>query len=156
MSFRSIVSPFRVGVRRPRPADYDGMAELAGQLGYPCTEKDVRSRVSAMREGSRYAIYVATLDGEQIAGWIGAYVFISVETDPCVEVNGLIVRENLRSHGIGRLLLGAVEAWAERIGSKVVSVRSNVVRCDAHRFYRNNGYQMVKTQRTFQKVLRAE
>ena len=131
------------------------MAELTGQLGYPATEKDVRNRLGDMCDSNRYAVYLATLDDAEIAGWIGAYLFRSVETDPCVEVSGLIVEEKLRSQGIGKLLLGAVEAWAERIGCKVVSVHSNVVRCEAHRFYRNNGYEVVKTQRNFQKALRA-
>lgn len=79
-------------------------------------------------------------------GWIGAYVFRSVEMDSCTKISGLVVGHDMRSRGIGKILLDAAERWARGIGSRTISVRSNVERDRAHQFYLNNGYQHHKTQ----------
>jgi len=69
------------------------------------------------------------------------------------EVNGLIVDESVRSAGAGAQLLLAAEEWARRRSCKSMSVRSNVVRDRAHKFYEHNGYQHYKTQKAFRKDL---
>jgi hypothetical protein len=71
----------RCEVRAPKPGDYDRMADLAGQLGYPSTRRQVRIRLDEMANSNHYAVYVAELPGGRIAGWIGMYVFRSVEQD---------------------------------------------------------------------------
>jgi GNAT superfamily N-acetyltransferase len=106
-----------------------------------------------MGDGSQYAVFVAELPGGQIIGWIGAYLFRSVETASYAEINGLVVEQAIRSRGIGELLLTAAEEWARSIGCDAISVRSNVERDRAHRFYTNNGYEHVKTQKEFHKSL---
>lgn len=140
-------------VRPCEPGDYHRMADLAGQLGYPCTGDQIRMRVAEMQDSNQYAVYVAQLPGGQIAGWIGAYVFRTVELDGCVETSGLIVDQQIRSRGIGKGLLDAVEEWARCRGCSVISVRSNIKRDRAHQFYTNNGYEHVKTQKEFRKRL---
>jgi len=84
-------------------------------------------------------IVFAELPAGQIAGWISAYTFRSVELDPFAEVNGLIVDENFRSRRAGKLLLNAAEEWARLMGCGAMSVNSNILRDRAHRFYTNNG-----------------
>jgi GNAT superfamily N-acetyltransferase len=141
-------------VRAPGPAHYEKMAVLAGQLGYPCTGEQIRMRLAEMEASEQYAVYIAQLPGGQIAGWIGAYMFRTVELDHHVEIRGLVVDEQVRSRGIGKALLAAVEGWARSMGCDVVSVHSNVKRDRAHRFYLRNGYEHVKTQKQFRKRLR--
>ena len=48
-------------VRPPLPSDYDGMAELAGQLGYSCTADEIKSRVTEMLDLKQHAVYIAGL-----------------------------------------------------------------------------------------------
>jgi len=129
------------------------MADLAVQLGYESTGEEVHERLTHMQDPNRYAVFVAELPGGQITGWIGAYLFRSVETDSCAEISGLVVDQDMRSHGIGKILLDAAEEWARRIGCDAISVRSNIKRDRAHRFYAKNGYEHVKTQKTFRKTL---
>lgn len=140
-------------VRPAQPHDCDEMAELAGQLGYECTGEEVRERLCHMQDADQYAVFVAELPGGQLAGWIGAYLFRCVETASCAEISGLVVKHDLRSRGIGKRLLDAAEEWARSIGCDAMSVRSNVKRERAHRFYTNNGYEQVKTQNLFHKRL---
>lgn len=140
-------------VRPAHPRDSNAMAGLALQLGYACTGEDIHKRLSHMQDPDHYAVFVAELSGGHIAGWIGAYLFRSVETDSCAEISGLVVDQNLRSRGIGKMLIDAAEEWAHRIRCHAISVRSNITRDRAHRFYTINGYNHVKTQKEFRKSL---
>jgi GNAT superfamily N-acetyltransferase len=140
-------------VRLAQGSDSDRIADLAGQLGYPSTGEEVRKRLSEMRDANQYAVFVAELSGGEIAGWIGVHVFRAVELDTAAEINGLIVDEAVRCYGIGKTLLDAAEGWSRSVGCSVISVRSNVIRERAHRFYTANCYQHVKTQKEFHKKL---
>jgi GNAT superfamily N-acetyltransferase len=138
-------------IRPPRHGDYDRMADLAGQLGYPSTADQVRARLSEIQDSNEYTIYVAELSDGQIAGWIGVYIFRSVEMDKLAEINGLVVGQETWSRGIGKALLHAAEQWAQSRGCAVISVHSNVKRERAHNFYKRNGYEWYKTQDLFRK-----
>lgn len=145
-------TPSICGVRTPRPSDYERMADLAGQLGYQCRAEEIRQRLSHMRDPNQYGVFVAELADGQVAGWIGVYVFRAVELDGCAEVSGLVVDENARCRGIGKVLLGAAEEWAHNLGCRTISVNCNIVRKRAHGFYTANGYELIKTQRVFRKI----
>jgi GNAT superfamily N-acetyltransferase len=140
-------------VRPPEPRDYDKIANLAGQLGYPSTAKQVQMRIDAMSNSSQHAVYVAELSEGQIAGWIGLYVFRSVEQDSCAGISGLIIDQQIRSRGVGKALLDAAEKWARSQGCNAISVHSNVTRERAHQFYTRNGYDCVKIQKYLVKAL---
>ncbi|HEX4020911.1 MAG TPA: GNAT family N-acetyltransferase [Acidobacteriaceae bacterium] len=140
-------------LRLPKPEDYEKMAELAGQLGYPCTADQIRVRLDAMQGSSEHVVYVAALSDGQVAGWIGAFVFRSVELSQRTEISGLVVDQKFRSLGIGKHLVAAVEQWSRSHGCDAISVHCNVTRSDAHRFYRKNDYERVKTQELFHKHL---
>jgi GNAT superfamily N-acetyltransferase len=140
-------------VRPAQPRDSDRIADLAGHLGYPSTGEEVRERLSQMQDANQYAVFVAELPDGKIAGWIGLYTFRAIELETAAEISGLIVDEAVRSCGIGKTLLDAAEAWARIIGCSAISVRSNVTRDRAHRFYAANRYEHFKTQKEFRKKL---
>lgn len=139
-------------IRRPQPGDLERIAELAGQLGYPCTAEEVSKRLDQMQNSREYGVYVAEVSGG-IAGWIGLHVFRAVELNECVEISGLIVDESFRSRGVGKLLLDASEEWARSLGYTAIWVHSNVKRKRAHTFYVKNGYERIKTQQLLHKNL---
>src|SRR5580704_840054 len=119
-------------VRFPEPGDYGRMADLAGQLDYPCTGGQIQQRLGEMQHPREYAVYVAELSKGQIAGWIAVCVFRSVEIDKYAEISGLIVDQESRSRGIGKVLLNAAEEWARTHDCGGISVHSNVTRKRAH------------------------
>ncbi len=140
-------------VRPVEPRDYGKMADLAEQLGYPSTGKQVRMRLDAMADSSQHAVYVAELPDGQIAGWIGLHVFHCVEQDSRAGISGLIVDQQIRRRTIGQRLLAAAEEWARWQGCGAISVHSNITRECAHRFYTRNGYEPIKTQKYLVKAL---
>src|SRR6267143_1648700 len=80
-----------------------------------------------------------------VVGWVHVSVAHLLESDIRAEVNGLVVAEGQRSAGAGARLLAAAEEWARKHGCKGMSVRSNVIRERAHKFYERNGYEHYKT-----------
>lgn len=146
-------APKAFAVRPARFTDGNAMAALALQLGYQCTEQEVRKRLGDMKDASMYGVLVAVLPQDEVVGWIGAYVFRSVVLDPLAEISGLVVEETLRSGGIGKALLNAAEDWARSVGCAAISVNSNIIRDRAHHFYVSNNYELIKTQKQFRKTL---
>jgi GNAT superfamily N-acetyltransferase len=63
------------------------------------------------------------------------------------------VDEKYRGSGAGRALVEHVEAWARERGALEVSLRTNIVRDGAHKFYQHLGYEVQKTQHKFRKPL---
>lgn len=130
------------------------IAELSAQLGYPVTAGEVAGRLEAIRDLENHEFSVAELPGGEVVGWIHICVRHVVMCDPMVEVNGLVVDERRRGAGIGKRLMEHAEEWAGDRGIGVVNLRSNVIREGAHAFYRCIGYEYVKHQMAFRKMLR--
>jgi GNAT superfamily N-acetyltransferase len=140
-------------IRRAKPADAPQLAALSGQLGYPATAQQVRQRLRGIRPESQNAIFVAEAKDAGVLGWLHVSKEPLLESDIRAEVNGLVVAEGHRSLGAGALLLATAEDWARKHGCRSMSVRSNVIRERAHKFYERNGYEHYKTQKSFRKPL---
>jgi GNAT superfamily N-acetyltransferase len=106
-----------------------------------------------MQHSKEHAVLVAELPEGGIAGWIGVFIFRSVELDASAEISGFVVGEEARSKGVGGILLIAAEAWARDQGCREIVVHCNVIRERAHRFYESNAFEHKKTQKVFQKTL---
>jgi GNAT superfamily N-acetyltransferase len=143
-----------VRIRLCTEQDASQVRMLCHQLGYPASSEEIQRRLSRIVGDEQHALLVAEARGGGVLGWIHGYVCHLVEVEPHVEIGGLVVDANHRGHGIGKLLLEEVERWAAMKGCSTMRLRSNVVRKDAHRFYVNIGYEIVKRQLAFRKVLR--
>jgi GNAT superfamily N-acetyltransferase len=141
-----------IRVRRARAEDAVRLAELAGQLGYPTSVKEMKARLREALKDRDAACFVAE-DGGRVVGWMHVSATPLLEVERRAEVNGLVVDEVVRSRGVGALLLKAGEKWARGKKCKGMSVRSNVIRERAHGFYLRNGYEHYKTQKAFRKAL---
>jgi GNAT superfamily N-acetyltransferase len=140
-------------IRRAKSADAPQLAVLAGQLGYPATAAQMRERLRGIKPASRNVVFVADSKKDGVVGWLHVSREALLECDVRAEVNGLVVAEGQRSLGAGARLLAAAEDWARKHGCKGMSVRSNIVRERAHKFYERHGYEHYKTQKSFRKPL---
>jgi GNAT superfamily N-acetyltransferase len=140
-------------IRRAKSADAPRLADLAGQLGYPTTTAQLRERLRRIQPASQHTIFVAESAKDGVIGWLHVSRQPLLEEELRAEVNGLVVADGQRSLGAGARLLAAAEDWARKRGCKGMSVRSNVIRERAHRFYERNGYEHYKTQKSFRKPL---
>lgn len=142
----------RIIVRRARTNDAPMLAELSGQLGYPVTAPEITKRMRKLKP-SQNALFVAEAHDAGVVAWTHVSITHLVEVGTRAELNGLIVAEGQRSLGAGARLLEAAEDWARKHGCPSMSVRSNVIRERAHKFYERQGYEHYKTQKAFRKPL---
>jgi GNAT superfamily N-acetyltransferase len=143
----------KLKIRRAKSADALRIAELAGQLGYPATSAQMRERLRGIKPASQHAVLVAETAEHGVIGWVHVSRQPLLEVEIRAEVNGLVVDERVRGAGAGAQLLAAAEEWARKHDCKGMSVRSNVIRERAHKFYERNGYEHYKTQKSFRKPL---
>jgi len=145
----------QIHVRPAHAADTPELARLAGELGYPSTEEEIRARLAAIESTPAHALWVAEAAGAngKLAGFLNAYVKRAIDTDARVEIAALVVDEKQRSRGVGKLLIERAEAWARENGCRTIGLRSNVIRDRAHKFYERLGYEHYKTQKAFRKSL---
>jgi ribosomal protein S18 acetylase RimI-like enzyme len=137
-------------IRRCRVADAQVVAELATELGYPTTAAEAAARLERLLGQAEDAVFAAE-DRGAVVGWLHARETCELEVGPCAEIAGLVVAADRRGQGFGKALVQAALAWARERGLDTLRVSSNVVRQEAHRWYRAAGFEVVKTQAVFQR-----
>jgi GNAT superfamily N-acetyltransferase len=142
-----------IKIRSAEERDIADLARLAGELGYPSTQEEVRKRFANISAAGHQATFVAVNNGDAVVGWIHLSEARSIETEPRAEITGLVVDANFRGGGAGRLLVERGEDWAQRRGLTIIGVRSNIIREHTHVFYERLGYAVTKTQKVFRKTI---
>jgi GNAT superfamily N-acetyltransferase len=141
-------------IREALPDDALAIAALACELGYPTGEDAMRRRLATILQKADHRLCVAVDNGGTVIGWIQAHAADSLESGLRVEIVGLVVAGSARRVGVGRRLVDEVERWAGDMGCEVVGVRSNIKRVESHIFYPALGYEAVKTQVAYRKMLK--
>ncbi len=139
-----------------RKAGLEDAAPLTGlcfQLGYSAVREEVSARLKSLLTDEEHVIFVAEYAGAQVAGWLHAYIYKPFHCDFMTEIAGLVVDKDFRGQGAGRQLMLAAEGWAKGKGCTVVSLRSNIIRKEAHSFYKKLGYDIIKESYTFRKEI---
>jgi len=137
-------------IRLARSDDAEALASLAGELGYPSTAEEMRSRLSRLSDDD--AVYVAVSDGA-VDAWIHVSIVLSLESGLYSQINGLVVTESRRGKGIGEMLVRTAEDWARERKVDRLRVRTNVNRTRTHGFYERCGFTHTKTSRVYEKTL---
>ena len=127
-------------IRDAGSEDAPAIAGLLTQLGYPSEEEAVESRLDRLRiVGDRIA--VAELDGA-VVGLAHLQVTPAIERDrPAAKIGALVVDQAHRGLGIGRALVGAMEAEARLRGCELLYLTTSERRDDAHAFYERLGLE---------------
>ena len=141
-------------IRKAKTSDAKTLATLSKELGYP-TQID-RMKKKIKRLGSRFDHVILVAETNRVLGWLHACIVESVESEPHVEIRGMVVAKTQRGTGVGTLLLSAAEQWAKRRGFARVRVRTNVKRKLTMQFYRKRGYLLSKTQNVYDKKMKAD
>ena len=140
-------------VRPIEPRDTPALCRLAEELGYPSTEEQIGARLQRVLADRAHAVFVAEDTTGLVVGWVHVFINKLLESDARAEIGGLVADPAMRRQGIGRALMQQAELWGRERGLQVVSLRSNVKRTDAHRFYEQLGYATAKTQLNLRKQL---
>ena len=119
---------------------------LCAELGYQVEEKELVDRYNRIRNSKNHELFVAEADNSIVIGW--THIFQRSPhlcSAPKSELGGLIVSENYRGKGVGKLLLQQAETWSLKNELGELVLTSNAKRELAHKFYINLGYKIRKT-----------
>jgi GNAT superfamily N-acetyltransferase len=122
---------------------------LTHQLGYPLSAEQTLQNINTVIENKDHAAFVA-VNGNTVIGWIGIAHSIQIEMPAYCEVRGLVVNDNFRNHGIGKMLIEKAKQWAKGKGDDKLRLRCNVIRTETHLFYQHLGFKETKQQKVFE------
>ena len=138
-------------IREAIASDAVRIASLAGQLGYAVSPAHVERQLQ--RTGEERVVFVAVVPRAGVVGWTSVALREGVIDAARADIEGLVVEDEYRGNGIGRLLVQAAEDWARRRNCTSMRLVTNVVRERAHEFYKRLGYDVLKTQHALKKTL---
>jgi GNAT superfamily N-acetyltransferase len=134
-------------IRSATPDDLDALVRLLGVLF--SIEADFRPDAERQRRGlalllaapSRASVFVADRAGA-VVGMVTAQLVVSTaEGGMSALVEDMVVEEEHRRRGVGRILLGAAEAWAARRGATRLQLLADRENAPALRFYERMGWR---------------
>jgi GNAT superfamily N-acetyltransferase len=138
----------KIVIRMAKMEDAEVIASLSNQLGYVTNQEEITKRLQSILGHSENVVYVATYLGK-VVGWIHGFYSLRVESDPFVEIGGLVVDEAHWKMGFGKMLILRIVEWAEHFDCKKIRVRSNITRVESHEFYLRIGFTLSKEQKIF-------
>lgn len=129
-----------IDLRNATPADAEDVAQLLAALGYPCEPEDAAERIAAILHNDRQTLILARYRGAA-CGLLSLdfMYYLPLGTTTC-RVTALVVNEDARGYGLGRLLLRDAERRARSGGAARLEVTSAGHRTEAHAFYRACGF----------------
>jgi predicted N-acetyltransferase YhbS len=137
-------------IRDAKPGDAVEIVKLNRLLGADVDAKVVRKGLKSLAS-DKLAPLVATLDKE-VVGVCSISRMVTIHRERAVgRISHLVVAEEVRGQGIGRMLTEAAEQRLKKLGCGIVEVTSNDRLTRAHAFYRHLGYE--RTSMRFVKEL---
>ena len=109
-----------IRVRKIRKKDAEAISLLSDQLGYVLSFVETVLQIKKLVDSGDNCVLVALHD-EKIVGWIYAFKALRLETKTFIEIGGLVIDENYRGKGIGKILVSKIKEWC--IEQKISSLR---------------------------------
>lgn len=137
-----------VTIRTATINDATAINALSAQLGYTIPVAQTEENIRSLAGDTSSAVFVAEENG-LVLGWLHIVCKLYLETGAFCEIVGLVVDEQQRGKGTGKLLVAAAKEWSKTTDATTLKVRTNVKRADAHRFYEREGFSCIKEQKVF-------
>ncbi len=108
----------RVKIRSAEPADLDRLVSLLAALfsiedDFAFDEQKQRFGLALMLENERGCVLVAEAEGRVVGMCTGQLLVSTAEGGLSLLVEDVVVDEQWRGHGVGRLLIEAISGWAK-------------------------------------------
>ncbi|ADY81022.1 aminoalkylphosphonic acid N-acetyltransferase [Acinetobacter pittii PHEA-2] len=140
-----------MNIRSAKSKDTQAICDLLKQMGYPQPFALIQEKFEILHNDSNSQILVVEERGK-IYGFLSLYFIpqIALQGD-FAKICYLCVDENMRSKGVGHLLVKEAEQQARRRGCDRMELHSGMQRPLAHQFYLREGY--VEAPKYFRKAL---
>jgi len=146
MSKKMNASDFEI--RLAEMGDARAIAELSAQWGYQLTYEKTERLLNGILHNQEHAIFVLSQEN-QMTGWIHGIYSLRVESDPFVEIGGLVVDKDFRRQGSGKFLVNKIIEWSLSRNCHLIRVRCNIIRREANAFYGAIGFNEIKQQKVY-------
>lgn len=140
-----------MNIRFAKSEDTQAICDLLKQMGYTQPLTLIQEKFEILHHDSNSQILIAEEKGK-IYGFLSLYFIpqIALEDD-FAKICYLCVDENMRSKGVGHLLLQEAERLARQRGCDRMELHSGMQRSLAHQFYLREGY--IEAPKYFRKAL---
>jgi GNAT superfamily N-acetyltransferase len=129
-----------IEVRPCTPEDAPAVSALLGELGYEVSSEAAAERVRRLNETGSDPTFIA--DEGRPLGLIALHRCHMIQyLAPVTRITALVVHQQARRRGIGRLLIDHALRWAEQSGCEFIELTSAINRSEAHAFYRDLGFE---------------
>ncbi|MHC0018018.1 GNAT family N-acetyltransferase [Acinetobacter pittii] len=140
-----------MNIRSTKSEDTQAICDLLKQMGYPQPLALIQEKFEILHNDSNSQILIAEERGK-IYGFLSLYFIpqIALQGD-FAKICYLCVDENMRSNGVGHLLVQEAERLARQRGCDRMELHSGMQRPLAHQFYLREGY--IEAPKYFRKAL---
>jgi predicted N-acetyltransferase YhbS len=136
-----------ISIRTIENADFQQVANLMVELGYPTTIDEMQKRLKDIQAHGNYKTLVA-VKNKEIVGMIGLVKNFMWEQNGCyIRIQALVVKQADRQSGVGKKLIEAAEIWANEKGASFIALNcgNRKEREAAHQFYPKIGFTAKST-----------
>ena len=139
-------------IRNTKLENLDGVFELLNELYENKIEySEFAKKYKESLENSNYYEIVAIEKNKVVGVLISRVINMLAKKKSILFIDDLIVNENCRNTGIGKLLIQTATTYAISRDCGALELTSMIQNINAHRFYENNGFE--KRQYKFKKNL---
>jgi N-acetylglutamate synthase-like GNAT family acetyltransferase len=124
-----------INIRKVNIDDVNAIVFLSKELGYEPQRGEIENKIRKFEFSLDEEIFVAEF--EKVIGWMHISLVEPLESNPFVEIRGIVVTQEYRKKGIGTKLIKTAEDWAKEKSCKKIRVRTNVKREETRKYYRN-------------------
>lgn len=121
-------------------------------MNYNYPVHKIKEMVSIVHKDACNYVFIA-IDSNKLEGIIEVVIKYSIHKPSYLIINTLAVLLEYQGKGIGSQLLDYAENFVKTKGLSSISLGSQFSRLSAHRFYINNGYEIIKEHKIFEKNL---
>jgi GNAT superfamily N-acetyltransferase len=133
-----------VRVVTAEPRHLDGLHALLIEFSESARQLDVSVLAERLRSETTCVLVAEQYDGGPVG--TATLCFVTTLTQGVVaHVEDVVVTSAVRGQGVGRVLMAAVRAEAERRGAAYIDLTSRPARVAANRLYTSIGYQLRDT-----------
>src|SRR5688500_13006281 len=100
-----------ITIREVTVEDSAEITILSHQLGYSISEQQTLQNINALMQNKHHQAFVGEYE-QKVIGWIGVSYNISLGSPTLCEVHGLVVHEQYRNRGIGKMLIEKAKRWS--------------------------------------------
>ncbi len=132
--------------------DFERIHKLSSQLGYGYPTFQLKKNLKEIMTLKDHRIYVIENENNEVVGYVHGQIYYLLFFDRLVDILGIVVEQNYRRKGYGKMLMGKIEKWAKENNCRGIRFTSNVKRKEAHLFYKTIGFMNRKESKCFIKI----